>query len=107
MSDKETARDLLPCPFCGGSARLWPQGQKGDKALVSCGTCLTSGRKSTPRCVVTAWNTRAARSESTCQEKLLTAIAELQRLYNRHGEIYTKETIDELLAADSGKEKGE
>lgn len=27
----------------------------------------------------------------------LLAIAELQRLYNRHHEVYTKETIDELL----------
>lgn len=60
MKTEQEEIELLPCPFCGGTARLWPQGHKRGLALVSCGTCQTSGRKSTPRCVVTAWNTRTA-----------------------------------------------
>lgn len=44
---------------------------------------------------MTAKTTDAGREANS--EMLLLALAELNRLFNRHGEIYTKETIDEIM----------
>jgi hypothetical protein len=37
------------------------------------------------------------------RQKMLDYNEELNRLYNRHGEIYTKETMEELMCASSAR----
>ena len=58
MSDETT---MLPCPFCGGEARVERIGKSG-YLYVACNTayCCDFGKFDTEAEAIAAWNTRAA-----------------------------------------------
>lgn len=62
MTDTPTKTDLLPCPFCGGKAKIHTV-MKGQEALkhVSCSGCSVRTNKSAKlvQCV-NRWNTRTS-----------------------------------------------
>ncbi len=68
--------DLLPCPFCGGEARI-EQHEKG-KWLAFCGDvygCGTEGwYESTPEEAIAAWNRRAPTIPTDVRETLREAL---------------------------------
>lgn len=52
-------RELMPCPFCGGTARLVIEGEIGHEycfVLCPCGACGPG--KATPAQAAQAWNVR-------------------------------------------------
>ena len=53
--------ELLPCPFCGGDARMVAMFTNPQKFLVVCGApdCPMGHAPSTSECAAAAWNTRA------------------------------------------------
>lgn len=91
--------DLLPCPFCGGDARLISDGGSGIGSTVACNHCHICGHdydKSNSSgldfdtAAVKAWNTRAAPPDNTVQE-LRGQVAEL---------VKALEDADELIGIE-------
>lgn len=59
----ETTDDLLPCPFCGGQARVESIGPSGGDYeatyYVQCSACqVTTDQADAPQHVIDAWNRR-------------------------------------------------
>lgn len=53
--------NLLPCPFCGGSAALWREDRDENPFNVRCDDCeCRTDCYHAPRDAIAAWNRRAA-----------------------------------------------
>jgi len=59
MTIKKTQTELLPCPFCGGKAKLFPGRHSG--YIVKCIKCPSEiGAIKTPIELIYLWNTRVS-----------------------------------------------
>ena len=89
-------QELLPCPFCGGEAKLHFGLAGFDDAQIDCQSCASSGpnfdespyqgegaRNYNAAEAIIAWNTRAASPTGNWQETL----NELQRLEEENAEL--------------------
>jgi Lar family restriction alleviation protein len=83
-TEKHTA-ELLPCPFCGSSARiarlLSPEGERrGERPIfdVQCTECWVWHRCETEAEAVAAWNRRALLPSAALVSELVGALEELR-----------------------------
>lgn len=72
--------DLLPCPFCGGDARIWEDPSHSSAFFVGCddpaGDCFGSIHwEETREKAIAAWNRRALPAIDAREKALLADIA--------------------------------